>query len=102
MPSNSPHETLYRQLHGITADAMEALAHNNFEKLPGIIEAQQTVMAQLGEAGDCEDAGLIPLINHIMNDVCNVQQEIGEKTAEIRAALKVAGNKQKIMRAYGA
>ena len=102
MPSNCSHETLYRQLHEVTAKAREALACDNFEELPGIIEAQQVVMAQLGEAGKCEETGLIPLITQIMKDVCDVQQEIGEKTAEIRSALKVVGNKKKISRAYGA
>jgi hypothetical protein len=99
--TDPPHETLYRRLHGITSDAREALVHDHFEKLPGIIEAQQTVMAELGEAGDCKDTGLIPMITRIMEDVDNVQREIGEKTAEIRAALKVVGNKKKITKAYG-
>ncbi len=102
MHTDSPHETLYRRLHGITSDAREALAHDHFEKLPEIIKAQQTVMAKLGQAGDCKDTGLIPLITDIMKDVCNVQQDIGEKTAEIRSALKVVGNKKKITKAYGA
>jgi crotonobetainyl-CoA:carnitine CoA-transferase CaiB-like acyl-CoA transferase len=93
---------LYRQLHGITVNVREALAHNHFEKLPEIIDAQQTVMAQIGEAGDCKDTGLIPMISRIRDEVWSVQQEIGEKTAEIRAALKVAGNKKKITRAYRA
>ena len=102
MHTNSPHETLYRRLGGITSDAREALAHDDFDKLPGIIETQQTVMAELGEAGECEDTGLIPLITGIMKEVCSVQQEIGDKTAEIRAALKAAGNKKKLSKAYGA
>jgi crotonobetainyl-CoA:carnitine CoA-transferase CaiB-like acyl-CoA transferase len=100
--TDSPHETLYQRLHGITCDARAALAHDHFEKLPEIIKAQQTVMVELGEAGDCKNTGLIPLITNLMKEVCNVQREIGEKTAEIRAALKVVGNKRKITKAYGA
>jgi hypothetical protein len=98
----STHETLYRQLDGITADARKTLARNDFEKLAEIIEAQQTIMAQFGEAGDCKEIELIPLITRLRDAVCDIQQEIGDKKAEILAALKVVGNKQKITRAYGA
>lgn len=101
MPSNA-HETLYRRLEDVTADAREALSRDDFQKLPGIIEAQQSVMTALGEAGDCTDAGLIPLITRVRDDVNHVQQKIGEKSAEIREALGVMANKRKITKAYGA
>lgn len=101
MPSSS-HEILYRRLQGITADARTALAENDFEKLPEIIELQQMAMADLDEAGDCRDAGLLSLVTHIRDDVRHAEQEIGGKSAEIRAVLNVMANKRKITKAYGA
>jgi hypothetical protein len=100
LPSDA-HETLYRRLQNITAEVREALARDDFRKLPEIIEAQQAVMTDLGEVGDCADVGLIPLITRIRDDVNHVRQELGEKSAEIRSKMGVMANKRKISKAYG-
>jgi hypothetical protein len=100
LPS-SAHTELYLKLEDVIAQAKTALAADDTEKLPDILQMHRDVMTEIGAAGDCNDPELIEHISGILNTVRYVEKELKQKQLVLENSFAIARNKRKIARAYG-
>lgn len=101
MPSE-PHEKLYRQLQEINATVNDLLEKQDYEALPAMLDAQQTIFQDLENAGPCRDKGLLGLLVETRNRVNDTMRTLKTRRDDLAGQLKTNRNKRKLVRAYGA
>lgn len=100
MPSDM-HEILLRQLGEIAVRVENALAENDYDALPPLLDEQKQVMQALKAAGPIPEAPSLTALTEARDQVLKTALALESRRDDLAGQLKTAGTKQKIARAYG-
>lgn len=95
------HEKLYRRLQDVNATVNDLLEKRDYEALPAMLNAQQTILQDLETAGPCRDRGQLALLVETRNMINDTMRALKTRRDDLAGQLKTNGNKRKLVRAYG-